>query len=812
MSSSILESAKKLHGIGFGVHWIRPNSKVPVEGGWSKPTRDNFKTLKSKHQKGYNVGTKLGKASRLQVDEKNYYVAILDVDVKSTEEEDAQAARDWVNKHFKGLLKTAPITLSGRGNGSMHIWLRVSKPHDSQQLYSSPKMVEVFMPSAKPNAKQIKALGKKRVDEGWRLRPAFEIDFMCTGSQVVLPPSIHPDSGKAYRWKHEVSEANDLPDIAIKKKLSKIRSTKAKKESSSIPKDEGFKGLKITDPSTFDLELQLESDVYAMLVDGDGVEDRSSACLQVAVAMMRADFSAGDILGVLTNKEFYLGAVAYEHAQTTKRSRAAYWAYKYCVHKAQLNNDPNYVFEDFNEDEVEKLDEVTAKKQKKKLTDKKQTDWRMWLDRTNNHDVKTSLKNIVMILENDVAPNLVRRDMFGMRDTYGCNTPWGGKEGELLTDDDAVLIKSYLSKKWKVEPSVNIICEAFVILACKNTYHSVRDYLEGLEWDGVERVDNWLKNYVGAKGNEVYLQAVARKFLIAAIARVYRPGIKFDFMPIFEGDQGKGKSTVGLILAGADNFRDELPKLEDKDAALALQGNWFCEFGELAAMRRADIETMKAFVTRTVDKVRPPYGRRQIEIKRQCVFFGTTNNDQYLKDRTGNRRYWPIPTGLIKLKALKRDRDQLWAEALHLYQTTSEPLWLEDKVEKQAAEEEQSTRMVIDEHDVMKDKLVQWMERINRHYKNSGNKKELIRFRLAELFDTFNDSYGSAPLFEFKMDNWRLQQTARLLKELSFEQSKCKGYNYWTINVHTIRKMFEKFEGKNSPKTNAEIEVKNSIY
>ena len=178
--------------------------------------------------------------------------------------------------------------------------------------------------------------------------------------------------------------------------------------------------------------------------------------------------------------------------------------------------------------------------------------------------------------------------------------------------------------------------------------------------------------------------------LIAAVARIMRPGCKNDHMPILEGAQDKGKSTA-IDLMFSPWFSDDLADLGTKDSAMQVRVAWGIEVAELAAMTRNEIERTKSFITRKVDRFRPSYGRRVIEVPRQSVFWGSTNSDSYLKDETGGRRFWPLRCGKIDLKAIERDRDQLWAEAVALYDA-GEPWWLTDAEVVRLAREEQSER------------------------------------------------------------------------------------------------------------------------
>lgn len=197
-----------------------------------------------------------------------------------------------------------------------------------------------------------------------------------------------------------------------------------------------------------------------------------------------------------------------------------------------------------------------------------------------------------------------------------------------------------------------------------NTFHPVRDYLASLEWDGEARLNTWLSAYGGAASNE-YVAAVGAIALIAAVRRVRDPGCKFDEMVVLESEQGTNKSTALNILATREEwFTDDCPLNGDSKLMIEqIGGRWIVEMGELKGMRRGEVEHVKSTLSRRVDKARLAYGRLTVEQPRQCVFFGTTNDSAYLRDMTGNRRFWPVQIERFDLKALRRDRDQIWAEA-----------------------------------------------------------------------------------------------------------------------------------------------------
>ena len=234
-----------------------------------------------------------------------------------------------------------------------------------------------------------------------------------------------------------------------------------------------------------------------------------------------------------------------------------------------------------------------------------------------------------------------------------------------LRDTDTTALEEYLQRMGLRTVSDAVAHRALLHAAEQNGFHPLQDYLQSLEWDGVLRLDDWLSTYLGVE-ESVYVRAVGRMFLIQMVARVLRPGCKGDYMLILESpDQGEGKSTVCEILAGKEYFSDSLPKLEhEKDAMQHLRGKWLLEIGEMAAMSRSDADQIKHFVSKTSDRFRPSYGRNEVTNHRQCVFVGTTNRDNYLRDETGARRFWPVTVGSVDLDALKYDRDQLFAEAV----------------------------------------------------------------------------------------------------------------------------------------------------
>jgi hypothetical protein len=296
------------------------------------------------------------------------------------------------------------------------------------------------------------------------------------------------------------------------------------------------------------------------------------------------------------------------------------------------------------------------------------------------------LKNVLALLEWSKVE--VSHDVF--RDLYFVK----GMRGYDQLCDNA------LNRLWAVARSSGLpttfdtFARLLNVASDNNRFHPVLDYLSGLKWDGVARVDRWLVDYVGAEDTPLN-QEFGRLMLIGGIRRVLEPGCKFDHCLVIEGPQNAGKSTVAAILGGAwysDNLRLGVdPKLTIE----AIRGRWVVEIPELSGMMSREVEAVKAQITTQVDRARPAYGRQVVESPRQCIFIGTTNDDRYLRDRTGNRRFLPVRCGAIDLVGLRRDRDQLWAEALHRVSVDAETAIMREAV-RTAAAEAQADRVVVD--------------------------------------------------------------------------------------------------------------------
>lgn len=263
-----------------------------------------------------------------------------------------------------------------------------------------------------------------------------------------------------------------------------------------------------------------------------------------------------------------------------------------------------------------------------------------------------------------------------------------------LTDSDVIRVQDWMQHAGIKRIAKETVADAIRLRADENSFHPVRDYLESLTWDGLPRLDNWLRTYVGTEDG-AYTRAVGRMFLISMVARIFRPGAKVDHMLVLEGPQGAMKSSACAVLGGAW-FSDSMPDVSDgKDAVQHLRGKWLIEVSEMHAMGRADTALLKAFISRTVERYRPSHARLEVIEPRQVVFVGTTNKDTYLRDETGGRRFWPVKCGQIDIARLTADRDQLFAEAVVLYKA-GEAWWPSKTLETEFILPQQSARYEAD--------------------------------------------------------------------------------------------------------------------
>jgi predicted P-loop ATPase len=324
-----------------------------------------------------------------------------------------------------------------------------------------------------------------------------------------------------------------------------------------------------------------------------------------------------------------------------------------------------------------------------------------------------NLANACLILREDelfaglLGWDEMERAIIVLRDVPGEKNCHAG----LLSDDHISAIQIQLQRKGLASIGAAVTLQAIVRIAHENPFHPIRDWLNGLAWDEEPRLDNWMRDYLGA-ADIPYVRKISRLFLIAMVARVMEPGCKSDHMIMLEHVQGAQKSTACKILAGGDRwFSDTLPPLgEHTDhvrLSMHLRGLWLAEFSDLAAMKRADVDELKRFLTVTTERFTAKHAKTETREPRQCLFVGTTNRmGDTLKDPTGARRFWPVVCGEISIEGLEARRADLFAEAVDAYRR-GEPWWPTPEDEAELFQPEQEQRF---EHDPWQKAVAIWLD------------------------------------------------------------------------------------------------------
>ncbi len=326
-------------------------------------------------------------------------------------------------------------------------------------------------------------------------------------------------------------------------------------------------------------------------------------------------------------------------------------------------------------------------------------DWMAELERDRKGTIKSTAKNIICILENDPAlKGHLWHDLFSGFDLVKGGLPWDKKATQWGNRDDANL-RIYLEERYEITGKDKIKDAKDAVLT-RHRLHPIRDYLNGLTWDGVPRLEKLIIDYIGAEDTELN-RVMTRKHFTAAVARVFDPGCKYDYCLIVSGDEGIGKSTLFSIMGG-EWFNDSLITTEGKSGMEQLRCGWIVELAELSSIKRNDVEQVKSYISRRDDIYRAAYGTTVEKHPRQCVFCGSTNEAYFLKGDTGNRRFWIIAVNPELRKytdfneAIMKDRDQLWAEAVTYYRR-GEKLYLPTELETQARQRQKQYNDDVDD-------------------------------------------------------------------------------------------------------------------
>lgn len=729
----VVDSCQPLVEAGAALHWLRPSSKAPADEEWSTAQVYDLAALKRRHSENQNIGIRLGQFSKTPAG----HIHVIDVDIRDPEQSDDawEAVRSILGLKIEDL----PVVVSGSGGESRHVYILTEKALKSRKIAHSDGFSMVFDPK----------LGREVKKFDW------EVDFFGTGKQVVIPPSIHPDTGMPYRWEREF----DYPmlELGIGPVVNTSGWPIAEVEDDSEDDDDDLFAIVRAEP----LDLTEDQvDGYIADLPEDWVEDRET-WYNVGMAISHqyrggqagfqkwCDWSKQSEKFVLKDSKAVWRSFKGDKNPITFRS---------VIQAAQQNrlqsNLPTVIVQE-DEDPLANLlgtGALTVHVDKGPAKVNPIADWTSLMSRNEEGAPTGTLHNSKLIIENDVrvfgcvAFNqfrnsivLVNKPKQAVRDREHVKKQMVQLDGEIWevpdpvngtgwTDSHSYQVRLMIEAPkgqggYGIKISDRDLLHGLDIVATKNRYHPVRNYLDSCaaSWDGRQRVDTLLIKYLGCDDTPYHREA-ARLMLLGAVTRIFEPGHKFDFVPILEGLQGKRKSTFVRTLGRnwfselAGDFHDQKQMVEQ------IQGSWIVEIPELQGFSKADTNVLKAWLSRQSDKARLAYKRFTEDFPRQCIFIGSTNDDEYLRDHTGGRRFWPIrcklPEGTdIDTDGLEREIDMVWAEAVLMYRELRRtcklptlPLFLSSDEAKREAADLQESRRVETATDMLAGEIQAWLD------------------------------------------------------------------------------------------------------
>lgn len=689
----MLQENERAIRAGLSVIPLKERSKAPLQEDWTKRERYSFDELKKLIKNGRNVGARLG--HKLRNDE---YLHVLDVDYDSDNPEDiadCEAKLDQMLEDWRDF----PMVQSGSGGRARHIYFTTTKPFPSKKVARSDFDVTVIED------------GKEKT------KPAWTIELFGLGKQVAIPPSIHPDTGNAYKWLKDMDwshiENDEGSEWFVDADEVKRWSGSASERPDRRGNDEDFLSRAVhTAPLGISYE-EAKDDLWQL--PQEWVEDRDK-WLEIGMAIHHEFDGSDDGLDLFI-----------EWSNLSSKAEDENFEYRWDSFKKSDSAHPKTwrsVKEIANKVRKKRArEEVLGDDEDKEAKDKK--DARKWaddLEQTADGAFKSTVHNIKIILTNDarIRGCLAWNDFSNntvLRKTLDFNIPTvtpvkvkKRRNGTEVGDQEVAAIRQFLETPRRLKGyGMNKVPERDLKDGITNAamtfkFHPVRDYLTSLEWDGVKRMRTLFIDYFGCDDNE-YTREIAHHWMVSAVARIFEPGHKFDFVPILKGAQGKRKSTFLEVLAvDSEWFGGLTINVSDpRQMIMGMMGKWLLELPELAGFSRNQVAHIKGFMSAAKDNTRLPWGRTNKDFPRQSVMMGTTNESRYLRDETGNRRYWPLETNVetVDIERLTEERDQLWAEAYERYLDMREehpnlpflPLFLKSKEAQRIAAEAQADAM-----------------------------------------------------------------------------------------------------------------------
>jgi hypothetical protein len=733
----VLAEIGPLREAGFAIHWLHPKSKRPIGEDWSTKPVATLESLRRRHASGNNVGVRTGEVSQLL---DGSYLHLIDLDIRDPSF--AEEAHAKLDEMFPAIADSVPSVVSGSGGPSRHYYFGCDKPFPSKKLARSETFKMVYD----------EKLGREVKKRDW------EIELFGTGKQAAMPPSIHPDTSLPYRWEREP----DLDALALGL-FPRIPASQLE-ELGMVDKAAAEDSFDLKPP--LGLDEDEAQDILNALPLEEYCEDRDG-WLQVGMALHH-EFCGSDI-GYDIWREFSQQSDKFDE----KDQRIVWNSFRQkpnSVRMATLKAVANQVallsaFNDIDDDDSatdvdededdadysDLIGEPSAKSSDdfEGVLSAGATDGLGWISLMEVNEegaFRPTLHNVTLVVRNDprfagvaqineFTQEIVQRTTPGRKPDRRKNQAkptlqlegriWEVTDtlnGSLWSDDRDFAIRSVIEAPrtqggYGLKVSDRDLKAAITISANDHAFHPVREYLNGLEWDGKHRVESLFVDYLGSEPN-AYTRDVARLFMTAAVTRIFEPGHKFDFAVILEGLQGKRKSTFIQVL-GRRWFAELDGDFHDPKMMIELmQGAWVLELPELTGFQRSDVRAIKAFISRQKDRARLAYARRAGEFPRQCIFVGSTNDREYLKDDTGGRRFWPMPCHVAEIDTdrLAKNVDQLWAEAAVLYRKMREeqpqgtlPLYLRDDESRAVAARLQESRRIESSDDGLAGVIAAWL-------------------------------------------------------------------------------------------------------
>lgn len=751
--SEVLSAAKRYIENGLAVHWLHRRAKNPVGKDWQNAPVHTLETLTAEYRTGYNIGIRPGEHSHTPAG----YLHVFDLDIRKPE----LAAEAWavLLKRWPQA-RSAPYVISGSRDEtgavaeSRHVYVITPAPLRSMTLGHSEGFSMVFDPK------------KGRDVKKWD----WSVDLFGAPRQAVLPPSVHPDSGENYIWGREFDW--DLLELGVGPVVSAelVESWGAREDDLNLDDDDDLMALARSAPMGLS-----ETEIESTLADlpEDWIEDHD---LWVQAGMALHHEYGGSQIGFekwcqwarqsekFDLKDHKTRWKSFKGRGTPVRMATLIKAAgenRLAVAHADFDdllgdvaipmsgqNALTVVSTDVDDDLADLLgptDSIApgASGLSDIVVD---PEWRSHFHRNEEGQLKSTLHNIKLIMRNDSRMrNVLAMNEF-TQDVVIMKTPPAFKlkksspkpivqldsgiwkitdivNGRMWSDSHAAAVRAMIEAPerqggYGVSAKKMDMVDALDIVAHERSFHPVRDYLNSLKWDGVSRAERLWIDYVGAPDDNYHREA-AQLWLLGAVTRVFEPGHKFDFVPILEGVQGKRKSTFFRIMA-RDWFAELEGDFHDTQGMVEkMQGAWIMEIPELQQFGKAEITIIKGFISRQTDKVRLAYRRNASEFHRQCVFGGSTNEDEYLRDATGGRRFWPIAcqANEIDTDKLIENVDQIWAEVVVVYRQWREnlgphstlPLYMKNEASIDTAMRLQESRRQQGSDEVLAARIEEWL-------------------------------------------------------------------------------------------------------